>query len=181
MPTACGPPCSRTDGGEYVRRLQRRVRRTRQGNYQLRLPEVERQILRSLPGRLRDLLASDDPALGRLFPPAYGDDVERNAEYERLVRGDLVDGKTTAIDVMEATIDADRVDEEQLLAWLGAINDLRLVLGTKLDVREEAVPEVAQDDPLSTSYALYYYLSWLEEQVVEELASGVDPAGTSTE
>jgi hypothetical protein len=162
-----------------MRRSERRIRRTRRGDYQLRIPEVERGILRTLPGQLRDVLASDDPALTRLFPPAYGEDAERNEEFERLVKGDLMAHRLTSLDVMEATIDAERVDEEQLLAWLGAINDLRLILGTRLDVSEEDLPEVEETDPRAGAFALYYYLGWLEEQVVEELASGVDPAGTT--
>jgi hypothetical protein len=162
-----------------MRKVQRRVRRTRRGDYELRIPEAERQILRTLPGQLRDILSSDDPALARLFPPAYGDDVEGNEEFERLVKGDLLAHRMTSLEVMEATIDARRVDEEQLLSWLGAINDLRLVLGTRLDVSEDDMPEMEETDPLVGAYALYYYLGWLEEQVVEELAAGVDPAGTT--
>jgi hypothetical protein len=161
-----------------MRNLQRRVRRTRRGDYELRIPQVEREILRALPGRLREILSSDDPALSRLFPPGYGNDAERNQEFEQLVRGDLLDHRMTSIEVMEATIDARRVDEDQLLAWLGAINDLRLVLGTSLEVTEDDAAEIPDTDPQAGAYALYYYLGWLEEQVVEELAAGVDPAGT---
>ena len=69
--------------------LQARVRRTRKGDFQLRLPRGEREALRSLPAQLRDLLATDDPALERLFPPAYGEDRSRSAEYSALVRDDL--------------------------------------------------------------------------------------------
>jgi hypothetical protein len=160
-------------------RLQRRVRRTRGGDYELRLPSWERDALRSLPGQLRDLLGTDDPAIGRLFPPAYQDDPEGNAEYERLMRDDLVGGRQRSLEVMEATIDSGRLSEEQVVAWLGALNDLRLVLGTRLDITEETYDEEIPDDhPQALLYSLYFYLGWLEEQVVEELASGVDPAGT---
>ena len=80
---------------------------------------------------------------------------------------------------MEATIDAHRLDEEQMAAWLGALNDLRLVLGTRLNVTEDMHPDdLSDEDPRAHSLALYYYLGWLEEQVVEALAAGVDPAGT---
>jgi hypothetical protein len=153
-------------------REQRRVKRTRQGDFHLRLPRTEREILRALPGQLRELLHSDDPALSRLFPPAYEDDPERNAEYERLMRADLLAGRLTSLEVMEATIDAQRVDEEQLTAWLGVLNDLRLTLGTKLDVTEDLFADGIPDDhPQAHLYALYFYLGWLQEQVVEELAS----------
>src|SRR5207237_7402084 len=144
---------------------ERRIARTPRGDFELRIPEGERDILRSLPGQLRELLTNDDPALERLFPPAYPDDPARNEEYDGMVRAELTAARLTSIDVMEATIDADRLDEDQMVAWLGAINDLRLVLGTRLDVTEEMYEqEMAEDDPRLPGFALYSYLGWLEEQ-----------------
>lgn len=158
--------------------FQVRVKRTRRGDFELRLPKEERDILRTLPHQLRALLSSDDPAVERLFPPAYPDDSDLQSEYDSLVRGDLMQQRLGSVEVMERTIEAERVSEDELLAWLGALNDLRLVLGTKLGATEEVDPEdIPDDDPLAPSYALYYYLGWLEEQVVEALASGVDPSG----
>jgi hypothetical protein len=155
-------------------RTQRRVKRTRRGDFDLRLPEAEREILRALPDQLRDLLQSTDPTVRRLFPPAYQDDPELNAEYEQLVRGDLMAGKLKSLEIMEATIDAHRISEDQLIAWLGALNDLRLTIGTRLEVTEDLDPEgIADAHPQAHVYALYFYLGWLEEQVVEELASGL--------
>lgn len=162
-----------------MRRSRPRIRRTGRGDFEVKIPEPERAVLRSLPAQLRELLESDDPTLERLFPPAYPDDRARNEEYDRLVREDLVAGRLTSVEVMEATIDARRLDEEQLVAWLGAMNDLRLVLGTRLDVSEDLDPEeISEQDPRAPSYALYYYLGWLEEQIVGALAEGVDPAGS---
>jgi hypothetical protein len=147
-----------------------RVKRTRRGDFELHLPREERTLLRALPVQLRELMTSDDPALERLFPPAYPDDADLETEYEQLVRGDLVQQRLSSVDVMEQTIDASRLTEEQLLAWLSAVNDLRLILGTRLGATEDFDPEsIAEDDPLAPSYALYYYLGWLEEQVVEAL------------
>ncbi len=125
------------------------------------------------------MLDTDDPALTRLFPPAYQDDPVRDEEYSRLVHDDLLAGKLSSVGIMEATIDADRVDEEQLTAWLGAINDLRLIMGSRLGVTEEMYErDLARDDPRTPQFALFTYLGWLEEQVVQALASGIDPAGT---
>jgi hypothetical protein len=148
--------------------LRRRVKRTGSGRYLLRLPENERVVLRSLPGQLRDLLGDNDPVVARLFPPAYADDVESDAEYQRLMGGDLRDGRLQTLAVFEETIDANELDESQLTAWMGALNDLRLVLGTRLDVTEDGRPP-ADDDPDAGLYALYTYLGWLQEQVVEAL------------
>jgi hypothetical protein len=147
------------------------VDRTRGGRFRLGLTDEEREVLRALPGQLRELLDTDDPSLRRLHPPAYQDDPERDAEYRRLVRDDLLRQRLQSLEVMEATIDAGTLDEEQLTAWLGAINDVRLVLGTRLDVTEEMYEEgIPPEDPRAATFALYQYLGWLEEQVVAALA-----------
>src|SRR5688500_13645235 len=114
-----------------MRRRDRRVAKV-SGGYRLRLPPEEREVLRSLPAQLRDLLETGDPALERLFPPAHPDDPEQQAEYASLVHDDLRRQRETSLDVMERTIDADRIDEEDLSAWLTALNDLRLVPATRL-------------------------------------------------
>jgi hypothetical protein len=88
-----------------------------------------------------------------------------------LVRDDLVAERLAAIDVMERTIDSDRLSEEELLAWLSSINSLRLVLGTRLDVPEDLSElDVAPGDPRAESFALFAYLSILEEDVVAALS-----------
>jgi uncharacterized protein DUF2017 len=155
-----------------MRRLSPRVKRSRRGDFELRLPAGERDLLRSLPGQLREALPSEDPGVGRLFPPAYTDDPERDAEYRRLVRDDLMSQHLDALQVMEETIDARRLTEEQMTSWLGALNDLRLVLGTRLNVTEGIYEEAMDpEDPNTPAYALFFYLGWLEEQVVEALAA----------
>lgn len=158
----------------------RRVRPDGRGRFHLRIPRRERELLRSLPAQLREVLASDDPVLERLFPPAYRDDAERDADYQGLMREELMQHRLSSVQVMEATIDESDLDQEQLLAWLGAINDIRLVLGTKLEVTEELYEEeVSPEDPRAPGLALYHYLGWLEEQVVEALSSSLPPAHRS--
>ena len=153
-----------------------RVKRTRKG-FALRIPAAERNVLRALPGQLRGLLtegdAATDPVVRRLFPSAYPDEPERAAEFDAMVRDDLVAQRMQAIDVMERTIDAERLSEDELVAWLSAINDLRLVLGTRLDVTEgmtELDVGVSHEDPRAQMFALYAYLSYLEEDVVGALS-----------
>ena len=154
-------------------KLGRRVRRTRQGDFELKLPTAERDLLRSLPGQLQELLDTPDTGdLRRLFPPAYVDDRDGEREYRQLMHEDLVDGHRRALETMAATVDATRLDEEQLTGWLGSLNDLRLVLGTRLDVSEDQAP-LARDDPRAPAMALYGYLTWLQQQVVEALAEGL--------
>jgi hypothetical protein len=158
--------------------LTRRVKRTRRGDFTVKLPDHERELLASLPAQLRELLDSDDPATERLFPPAYAADPERDEDYQRLMHDDLVAHRRTALDVMEATLDQERLSEEELSAWLSALNDLRLVLGTKLDVSEDMYEEgMPPDDPRAPAFALYGYLGWLQEQVVDALAAGLPDQG----
>ncbi len=82
---------------------------------------------------------TDDPSLRRLFPPAYIDDPEGEAEYRRLMGDDLLQGRQAALDTMAATVDATELDEGQITV-LSCLNDLRLVLGTQLDVSEDEAP-----------------------------------------
>jgi hypothetical protein len=159
-----------------VFRSQRRVERTGTGEFRLRLPESERRVLRGLPDQLRAVIDGNDPAAFRLFPPAYADDPEANAEYDRLVRDDLLAERLDAVRVVEETVEADRLTEEQLGAWLSVLNDARLVLGTRLQVTEETYERtVPRTDPRAPALAMYFYLGWLEEQLVEALAGGDDP------
>ena len=149
-----------------------KVRPLRNGRFRLDLDADERALLRSLPGQLRDLLATDDPALERLFPPAYLSDDERNEEYRRLMRGDLLSSKLSSLDVVEATVEATELDEEQLVAWMGAVNDVRLVLGTRLDVSEDMDRDAfAEDDPRYPAWLLYVYLAELQEWIVRALST----------
>jgi hypothetical protein len=156
-----------------------RVKRTRRGDFTLKIPPSERRILRELPEQLRELLVHgdpDDPALRRLFPPATLDDREMNAEFERLMRDDLLAERLGSLDTMERTLEAERVTEDELVAWLSAINDLRLVLGVRLAVTEETTAadfaELPDDDPQVQAYAAYSYLTFLEDHVIGALAAG---------
>jgi hypothetical protein len=158
-----------------------RVKRTRKGDFQLRLPAAERELLRTLPEQLRLLLtrgAAEDPALKRLFPPPTMDDEAINAEFERLMRDELVAERLAAVETLERTIEADRLSEDDLGAWLSAINDLRLVLGVRLEVTEETTAadfaSRPDDDPLVQMYAVYSYLTFLEDHLVSALAGRSD-------
>ncbi|MGH9164514.1 MAG: DUF2017 family protein [Acidimicrobiales bacterium] len=141
--------------------MGRSIRRVRSGGVQLRLGEEERTVLRSLPSQLRELLeeAPEDPSLERLFPPAYLAHPDHDAEYRRLMNDDLRERRLEALAVMEKTADADRLSDDEAGAWLAALNSLRLVLGTRLDVSEDMVGAgIDPDDPRSPGLALYSYL-----------------------
>ena len=62
------------------------------------------------------------------------------------------------------------VDEETMIAFVQAINGLRLVLGTMLDVSEDIDPDDIDDaDPLAGEHHLYNFLSWLLDWAVRAL------------
>jgi hypothetical protein len=137
------------------------------GRYRLRLPPEERELLKGLPEQLRGLLATDDPSLVRLFPPAY-DEPEADIAFDELVGGEIMAGRLEALRILEETADATLLDAKQLDAWLRALNALRLVLGTQLRVSEEiGLQPLSRSDPDAQLIALYQYLSWLQEQAVE--------------
>lgn len=150
-----------------------RILRREDGSFALKLTRAERSLLRTLPRQLRELVDAEDASTRRLFPPAYRDDPDREAEYRRMVHRELVEGRRRALEVVESTTDARSLDEEQLAAWLGVINDLRLVLGTTLDVTEDTdESDFPPDDPRRATLTLYHYLGWLEAQAVDALAAG---------
>jgi uncharacterized protein DUF2017 len=153
------------------------VKRTRRGDFELRLSPDERTILRGLPDQLRNLIENEDPtsdpAMARLYPPAYEDDPIRNLEFERMAGDDLTSQRLSSISAMEGSIDADLLSEEQLLSWLGVLNDLRLVLGTRLEITEETTEhDFAAGDPRASTFALYGYLTWLVDAIVRALDPG---------
>jgi Domain of unknown function (DUF2017) len=153
----------------------RRIERTREGDIRLRLPRAERDLLRELRTELGQLLdsAPDDPILRRLFPPAYDDDADET-DYRELMQDELVSGRRRALQVLADTADRDRLSADEAQAWLTALNDLRLVLGTRLDVREDTLLDgLDPRDPLAPELALYAYLSWLQEQLVESIGAGL--------
>jgi hypothetical protein len=85
---------------------------------------------------------------------------------------ELLEGRRAALRTFAATIDADVLSAEELESWLRALNDLRLFLGTRLDVREEDLAGPFDPrDPQAEERALYAYLSWLQEHAVEALST----------
>jgi hypothetical protein len=124
--------------------------------------------LRQVAARTRARLADEgDPALRRLFPSAYADP-ELEREYENLTRRQLASGRERALEVLQSTVDRPSLSPDEADAWLRALNDARLVLGTELDVREDLDwAAVDPEDPRSLEHAIYGYLTWIQEQLVE--------------
>jgi hypothetical protein len=153
---------------------RRQIKRARDGSFDVKLPDEERRMLESVLPQLKAALqgdASADPGFKRLFPVAYADDPAHEAEYRALVGDDLVTKRIAQVETVLATVSSPRLSEEELFAWMGAVNDLRLVLGTRLDVSEETDLAVDPSHPDAAAYGLYAYLGWLLEMLVDAAAS----------
>jgi hypothetical protein len=159
-------------------------KRVGKDRYRVRLSPQEVEVLRGLPAQLRSVLDADepDPVTERLFPTAYreAEDRERQEEYRRLVQDDLLAAKLANLEMVTATLDRGELrqrrwtvelTEEEALAWLGVLNDLRLALGVRLEITEDFDGVVAPDDPEASAKHLLSYLGWLEEHLVEALSA----------
>jgi Domain of unknown function (DUF2017) len=135
------------------------------------LDRHEQLLLTELLDELEGLLDDpDDPELRRLFPPAYSEPTD-DEQYRSLVRDQLVSGRSKALATVRATMGSDTLDADQADQWLRALNDMRLVLGTRWDVTEQLdYGKLDLDEPRGRELAVYGYLSWLQEQLVEALA-----------
>jgi len=144
------------------------LRRSGPGVYQVDLGAEERALLRELPAQLRDALAADkgDVALRRLFPPAYANDPDAEADYRRLVGVELEEAKVQALETMSKTAESTQLSEEEMEAWLKALNYLRLWLGTLLDVTEDDTGEGPEGPP----HILYHVLTGLQSLVIDALS-----------
>jgi hypothetical protein len=136
----------------------------------LDLPERERDLLRLVVYEVGELLDEpEDPAVQRLFPRAHEDD-ELERQYRDLAGEQLASGRRRALDILAQTAGRTILSPEEADAWLRGLNDARLVLGTRLDVREDFDwDDVGLDHPQAQELALYAYLSSLQAQLVEAL------------
>lgn len=116
-----------------------------------------------------------DPALARLLPDGYRDDPEAAAELRRLTDTDIREAKQHSASQLLDTLPEDggrvKLGEDDVVAWTAALNDLRLVLGTRLEVTEETEPfgGLAPDDPAAAPYAVYHWLTGLQDELVNAL------------
>lgn len=126
----------------------------------------------------RPVEAPQDPVVQRLLPDAYRDDDAAAAEFRRLTDADLRGQKAQAlqrittdlseVDTAAATTVA--LDATAVEVWLHGLNDIRLALGTRLDVSEdldEQRESMSPSDPAYGRLAIYDWLTWLQESLVQ--------------
>jgi len=146
------------------------------GGVDLVLPTDVRELLASLAKQLAELIddpeSANDPGLTRLFPPASRDDPMEALGFEQLMGDALRAGKREAAAVLRATSNASHLNAEETLAWMRCLNDIRLVVGTRLDIQEDTDIEALFADQLMEQAALVYVAL---TELVEMLARAADP------
>ncbi len=166
----------------------RRVEENREeARYLLWLAESEFDLIRSLPSRLRSLL--EDPAqaprvIDRLFPPAHKDPGEES-ELRKLIGKSLYETRLTALESFRKSLQqATRnrslyrvlLEESQMHLWLHVINDMRLLLGTELDIQDNEWQLKGPGSPADQeSFMMLINLTNLQQVVIDALA-GAEPA-----
>jgi len=147
-----------------------------------RLEGTPRDELSELTGiRTGMSTAPDDPILSRLLPDFHRMDGEEPSTEERdsaaalrsLHEPELLDLKTGVAGVVLETCPPNggsvKLSLEQADAWLSAVNDVRLALGTTLDVSDDMPDELPDDDPRSPHLGVYQWLTWMQEHLVMAL------------
>ncbi|AEW94308.1 MULTISPECIES: DUF2017 domain-containing protein [Streptomycetaceae] len=131
-----------------------------------------------------------DPALARLFPSAYVDPAKEpdeeseaaSAEFRRYTENDLRARKREDALAVVRALDALapdagggavlRLAPAAARQWLGALNDLRLTIGVRLEVSEDqdsALYRLPDSDPRKPLVMAYLWLGGLQETLIEAL------------
>ncbi len=136
-----------------------------------------------------------DPVLRRLFPDAYSDPEgtpgpqeaeeqrQYSAEFRRYTENDLRAGKREnalavirSLDELSAAGEGGAVlklSPEESRQWLSALNDLRLAIGSRLDIVDEddtdLLYRLPDEDPRKPMVMAYLWLGGLQETLVSTL------------
>ena len=143
---------------------------------------VLRKVAGEVVGLLMDGFDHGDPVVGRLFPDIYPDRPEDSAEFRHYTEGDLKTGKIDQAGAILAALPDDgpgevRLDGEEAEAWLRAINDARLAMGVRLQIRSDTdlgdeLDDAVLHDPSSSrvfQLSVYAYLGYLQESLLNAL------------
>ena len=143
----------------------------------VRLEAHERELLLELLDEMQTLLDEPRPTdsvAQRLFPDAY-DDEKDAAAFHELVGNELRDGKLHAVRTMKERLKGrgateTSVPEDEVQAWLTGLTDLRLAIGTRLDVTEEMMgADIDPEGPEGAALSVLHWLGWLQESILAEI------------
>jgi Domain of unknown function (DUF2017) len=119
----------------------------------------------------------EDPVLARLLPDAYSDDPEAAGEFRKYTEPALRSAKYEVarqmLDTLPEAGGRIQLSRDQALAWLKALNDVRLALGVRLGVTDEFEQDWAKlkpDDPQWAAYEVYAWLGAVQESLVQAVS-----------
>jgi hypothetical protein len=156
----------------------------RRGVIRLALDPVEVQVLGQLLDELDELIevmAPDDEPTRRLFPSGHRDDEDAAAQFRELTEQGLRDTRKVRYGLIRAALPVGggviELSGEDQTPWLTTLNDLRLALGTRIGVTEDETPFASgdsddPDDPDAQGWALYYWLTALQDCLVKAAMRG---------
>jgi hypothetical protein len=163
-------------------------RRRPDGTLAVALGDEERAFLVGLTNELSELLTAgdaDDPVAARLFPAAYLDPTEEEAEaqWRSFVHPDLLRDRLAALESVGARLRGVEgspgrgevvLDEDEQGQLLGVLNDARLALGVRLGVTEDLdLADIPPSDPTYHAHQVYAWLTYLQGELVDELLGGL--------
>jgi len=110
-----------------------------------------------------------DPALARLLPDAYRDDPSAASEYRRLTEASMVSRKISAAEALAASLgDGDvRLSNEDASVWLRALNDLRLIIASRVGIENN--DDEGNGDEVMMS--VYRWLGFVQGTLLDALES----------
>jgi len=125
-----------------------------------------------------DLPEISDPALAKLLPNA-SDDAAVAAEHRRLSEADLIAQKIGRLREAQLLLETDKLvlDQQTATRFAQALNDVRLVLAERLEIRDEAdSARVAQvldasevETPEEYMSLVYNLISWVLDTLMSAL------------
>ncbi|MDQ6849122.1 MAG: DUF2017 domain-containing protein [Actinomycetota bacterium] len=130
---------------------------------------------------LPDALDRADPVHERLFPSGYRDDADSERTFRELTETSLRDERTDRAEQCRAEVGVKRsvwrscevhLDAEGVERWMRVLNDMRLVLGTRLAIGDEVDYRLERGDPQLRERARYVWLTALQDSLVESLTEG---------
>ncbi|WP_284987048.1 DUF2017 domain-containing protein [Arthrobacter sp. fls2-241-R2A-172] len=137
--------------------------------------------LAALIGLDMDVKQPSDRALLRLLPNVLKDDDDGSLEFRQLTERSVRESKVGALRATAMGLDKDELvlTLEDATRWSMALNDVRLVLSERLDIRDEADAELihsmqdwSQAEDVESYLALVYnFTTWLQESLVQAMIS----------
>ena len=149
--------------------LRRRITPRRDGTFRLRWTYDERELVQTAIDRLDAVVDPGHEALARLYPAAYGEDEQRSAEYAAVAHHELIDSRRAAFQTVRECLRRNVITADELGALMRSVNDVRLVLGTQLDVTEDDEWLPSPDSPSFAEARTYFLLTALLGDIISAM------------